>query len=243
MKEPGLETGKDDSGFRDETAAPMDFSRVPLAVGEAVQLACVSPQRRWPLQYLGALPGQSLLLSLPSRQGRPVRLAEDTPVTLRFVAGDYACGCTSRVQKAQLTPWPLLYLDYPRALEVKRIRSDTRVRTRLIVSVDGGEDPALGGVWPRQALLSDLSLRGARLEASDLLAGRGERLYLRVRLPVADFDQLVLLETRVRSLEEEALGERLRVTHGLQLLDPDEETRLVLVAFIYQQLLRERFAL
>ncbi|HEY5718500.1 MAG TPA: flagellar brake protein [Motiliproteus sp.] len=229
--------------LRNPAAAPLTFAALRLPVGETVRLECRAPQRRWALNYVGCVVERSLLLSLPMRGQQPVLLPEDTPVTLRFIAGNYACACTGRVQKSQLSPQPLLYLDYPQQLEAVQIRAATRVQTQLLVSVDGPDDTSLGVAWPRQVLCRDISLHGALLDAGDLLAEVGGTLFITARLPIADLDQVVLLEAKVKNLEERETDSGYRVQHGVAFSTLDEETRLVLTGFVYQQMLREQFAL
>ncbi|WP_210396827.1 flagellar brake protein [Motiliproteus sediminis] len=223
--------------------APLRFEGLRLPVGETVRLECRAPQRRWALSYVGLLPEQALLVTLPSRGNQPVLLPEDTPVTLRFIAGNRACACTTRVQKSVLAPQPLLYLDYPRQLEAVKIRSATRLQTRLLVSVDGGDELQTAGSWPRQALCRDISLKGAQIESADLLGEVGGTLYVTARLPVGELDQVVLFEAKICNLEEVDSATEYCVRHGVEFQSLDEETRLVLTGFVYQQMLREQFAL
>jgi len=137
----------------------------------------------------------------------------------------------------------LLYVEYPQQLEAVKIRAATRLQTRLLVSVDGGEETSLGVAWPRQALCRDISLGGAQLEAGDLLANVGATLYITARLPIADMDQVVLLQATVKHIDASDTATAYRVRHGVVFQAMDEETRLVLTAFVYQQMLREQFAL
>ncbi|WP_207061977.1 flagellar brake protein [Motiliproteus sp. SC1-56] len=221
------------------------FDELRVPVGERVQLETRSPRGRFSVRYVGHVQDKGLLVSLPMSKRAPKLLSEGTPVTLRLMAQNRACAFSSRVQKAQLAPVPLLFLDYPAEVEAVLVRHATRVRSRLIVSVDGGEEVNLSHTWPRQALCSDISLEGARLEASDLLGEVGDPLYVTARVQVGDVDQVLLLHCRVRTLEEveDPFSGDYRLIHGVEFEELDEETRLILTGFVYQQMLREQVGL
>lgn len=227
-----LETGKE----------RLRFEELKLPVGERVQLETRSGPGRYNVRFVGCFADRGLLLSLPTVRGAPRLPAEGTPVTLRFMALNRACAFASRVQKAQLAPLPLLYLDYPGEGEAVKVRKATRVRSRLIVSLDEVEEGALGGGWPRQAICADISLHGARIEASDLLGEVDEELFMTARVKVGAIDQVLLVRCLIRNLEEldDPYSGEYRIVHGVEFFDLDEETQLILTGFVYQQMLREQ---
>ncbi len=227
------------------TKEQLPFEELRLAVGERVRLEIRAPKARFTVSYIGHVSGRTLLLSMPQKSPRPPALAEGSAVTVRLIASNRACAFTSRIQKLQLKPVPTLYLDYPPSVEAVLVRKAPRVASRLVVSLDEVVEGALGGGWPRQALCSDISLHGARIEASDLLAEVNEQLFMTVRMRVGELDQLLLTRCVVRNLEDldELNPEDYRVIHGVEFLQMDEDTQLTLTGFVYQQMLKERGAL
>lgn len=220
----------------------LQFEDLKLPVGERVQLETRSGRGRYNVRFVGFFADRGLLVSLPALKGAPKLLAEGTPVTLRFMALNRACAFASRVQKAQLAPLPLLYLDFPGEGEAVKVRKATRVRSRLIISLDEVEEGVLGGGWPRQAVCSDISLHGARVEASDLLGEVGDELFMTARVKVGEVDQVLLVRCLIRNLEEldDPYTGDYRIIHGVEFFDLDEETQLILTGFVYQQMLREQ---
>ncbi len=221
------------------------FDELRIPVGERVRLETLAPKRRLDVTYVGSLAEQGILVSLPIVRKRPLLLVEGSNVNLRLVALNRACAFTTRVIKSLHAPLPLLMLAYPRRVEAVTIRTTTRAATRLIVSLDEVEEGHGIGRWPRQAICSDISFFGARIESSDMLADCGEQLLMTARMPVGDLDQVLLVRCRVCNLEEvedPARGEY-RIVHGVEFIDLDEESRLILNGYVYQQLLREQTGL
>ncbi|WP_421864895.1 flagellar brake protein [Motiliproteus sp.] len=219
------------------------FDELQLRVGDRIRIDSPNPRGRFTVRYLGAYPDQFLLVSMPVQHDVVKPLRSGTRVQLRFVALDRACVVNARVLKAVDEPQPMLWLSYPEQVEAARVRELPRVATDLIVSVDEAEPGHFGGGWPRQALCSDLSLRGACIEAGDQLGEIGDGLLLTLRLQVDGIDQVLLLESRIRSLEEveDSLAGGYRMLHGVEFAAVDEDNRLVLAGFVYQQLLLEQF--
>lgn len=221
------------------------FDDLKLAVGERIRLETASPRGRFSVRYLGAYSERCLMVTLPILNGVEKPIKEGAPITLRLIALNRACAFKTRMLKAQSVPVPLLFLDYPDAVEAVLVRKAPRVNTQLIVSVDEADAGHFGSGWPRQALCSDISLHGARIEASDQLGEVGDRLYVTARVRVGEVDQVLLVEGVIRNLEEveDSFSEGFRMVHGLELVGMDEETQLILTGFVYQQMLREQVGL
>ncbi|OMH25919.1 flagellar brake protein [Motiliproteus sp. MSK22-1] len=218
------------------------FDELRFPVGERVKLEVRSPKARYTVFYVGHFRERSLLLSVPQKNGSAQLLPEGTLVTVRMIASNRACAFSSRVQKSQMTPFPMLYIDYPGLVEAVMVRKAPRVSSRLIVSLDEVEEGAIGGGWPRQAMCSDISLHGARIEASDMLGEVGEEIFMTARMKVGEVDQLLLTKCTLRNLEdlEDPYTGDYRVIHGVEFVDLDEETQLTLTGFVFQQMLKEK---
>ena len=92
------------------------------------------------------------------------------------------------------------------------------------MSVDEADPGNFGSGWPRQALCGDISLHGARVEASDQLGEIGDGLYITARVGVGEIDQVMLLEGVIRNLEEieDSFNDGFRMLHGIEFVAPDE---------------------
>ncbi|MCW8886617.1 MAG: flagellar brake protein [Motiliproteus sp.] len=223
----------------------LQFEELRFPVGERLRLEVRSPKARYSVFYVGHVQNQTLILSMPVKNGKVQPIPDGSPVTIRFIASNRACAFTARVQRHQLKPFPMLCISYPSSVEAVMIRKTPRVQSRLIVSLDEVEEGILGGGWPRQAVCSDISLHGARIESGDLLAEVDEQFLMTARMKVGEVDQLLLSRCVVRNLEdfEDPFSGEYRVIHGVEFMDMDEETRLTLSGFVYQQMLKELGAL
>ncbi len=223
----------------------MAFDDLRLAVGERIRLETVKPRGRYSIRYLGAHSQRCLIVSMPVVYGSPKPIKEGVEVRLRLIARNKACAFTTRVLSVQSSPVPLLLLEYPGEIEAVRVRQAPRIHSQLIVSVDEAVAGNFGSHWPRQALCCDISLRGCRIEAGDQLGEIGDRLYITARVRIGAIDQVVLLEGIIRNLEEveDSFNEGVRMIHGLEFSELDEDTQLILTGFVYQQMLREQVGL
>lgn len=221
------------------------FDDLRLAVGERIRLETSAPRGRFSVCYLGAYSERCLMVTMPVLRGAEKQIKEGAAITLRLIALNRACAFKTKLIRAQTLPVPMLFLGYPDAVEAVLVRKAPRVNTQVIVSVDEAEAGHFGSGWPRQALCCDLSLHGARIEASDQLGEIGDRLYVTARVRVGEVDQVLLVEGVIRNMEEveDSFSDGFRMVHGLEFMAMDEETQLILTGFVYQQMLREQIGL
>ncbi|MFT6916137.1 MAG: hypothetical protein ACJAWL_002454 [Motiliproteus sp.] len=229
------------SGLKEQ----LRFDDLRLAVGERIRLETTLPRGRFSVCYLGAYSERCLMVTMPVVKGADKQIKEGAAITLRLIALNRACAFKTRLIRAQTLPVPMLFLDYPDTVDSVVVRKAPRVSTQVIVSVDEADAGHFGSGWPRQALCCDLSLLGARIEASDQLGEIGDRLYVTARVRVGKIDQVLLVEGVIRNMEEieDSFSEGFRMVHGLEFSAMDEETQLILTGFVYQQLLREQVGL
>ncbi|MFT5722863.1 MAG: hypothetical protein ACI9W6_003202 [Motiliproteus sp.] len=221
------------------------FDDLRLAVGERIRLETTLPRGRFSVCYLGAYAERCLMVTMPLARGADKQLKEGATMTLRLIALNRACAFKTRLIRTQTLPVPMLFLGYPDTVEAVVVRKAPRVNTQVIVSVDEADPGHFGSGWPRQALCCDLSLQGARIEASDQLGEIGDRLYVTARVRVGNIDQVLLVEGLICNMEEieDSFSDGFRMVHGLEFRGMDEETQLILTGFVYQQLLREQIGL
>ncbi|GGO81109.1 hypothetical protein GCM10011348_19400 [Marinobacterium nitratireducens] len=208
--------------------------------GERLRVECRSPRSRFTAELIGYRDGASLLISAPRAGSQAARIGEGATLTVRLMAGNHICAFTTRLLSAASAPYGYWHLEYPRALEVKRIRASTRVPVRLKVAVDRQEDEYLGGAsLPCAAICRDISLGGACVETSQPVGMSGDPVYLTLRLWVAGIDQVLLAPAIIRSQQQEGAPEMLRYRYGVEFQELEEEARLMLAAFVYQRFLAE----
>ncbi len=203
------------------------------ASGEKVRLEVRSPHQRLTVQLLGYKEYQSVLVSAPRQQG--LVLHEGVRFTARLMSGNYLCTFETRLLQSQSRPFAYWHLEYPERVEMHRIRAHTRVPIVLSVKVEREEPGVLMSSESQTAICRDISLQGAQLESRRPLAQSGECLFVTARVCVAGMDHLLLLPAIVRNLQQSEGGLATAFTHGVEFVDLEEETRLLLAGFVYEQ--------
>lgn len=141
---------------------PVQAIQVTLT-GQGEPLRCA-------VDFVGFVPGGSLLVSTPQQYGRPVVLLEGAQLTVRLFAGKEIYFFPSRVLTICTKPFHYVHLELPDNVAVIDFRNHQRVQTRLDATVTSVSDGNL------PATIVDLSISGARLEAARSVGGLGDRV-------------------------------------------------------------------
>jgi len=221
-----------------DNTGPSGLAELHPRPGERLRVECAAPKCRFAAELVGYRVGASVLISAPRAGSRVRRIAEGTPLTVRLMAGNRVCAFTSRLLAIADSPFGYWHLEYPKRVEVRRIRTSTRVPVRLRVAVDSQDDECLKAALPCAGLCTDISLHGACIETLQPVAEPGDALFLTLRLGVAGIDQVMLVPALVRNREPMASGEG-RFRFGVEFQELEEEAHLTLSAFVYQQFLTE----
>lgn len=213
------------------------FAELKPRVGDKIHLDLQNPRVRLMGQLVGFITGKSLLVA-PQGSGLPTEtLKEGSQVSVRMMSGNYISGFQTKVLRRFDRYLGFSVLEYPQTIEVRRIRTHTRVPVSLVGSIDEANE-GQGTVeitWPLTVFCTDLSITGVALEAVSSLGKQGDRYYLTLRVDVAGVEQVLLLTMELRTVQP--FGSVYQ--HGFQFIDLDEETHLLLVAYVYQQFLIE----
>lgn len=205
--------------------------------GARVQLESRTPSGRYQTVLIGLHEGSSLIVAAP-RSG--LALNEGARLTAKLITGNFIVAFSTRLLKIAAQPYGYWHLEYPQQVEVRRLRRHTRVPVNLVLSVDPYEDQMqISGHWPVTAYCTDLSIQGGCIQTPMALGKVNDKVLLTLRLRVADNDQVVLVSARIRSVQPQAGSLSSVVSHGLEFEDLDEDVRLILTAFVYQQFLIE----
>ncbi|WP_420555337.1 flagellar brake protein [Neptuniibacter marinus] len=205
-------------------------------IGEKVQIETRAPRARYSVQLLGYRENGSLMVSAPKSSV----VNTGAQVTVRLMTGNFICAFSARILKIQTSPFAYWHLEYPKTTEVRRIRSHTRVPVNLLVSIDEFEQgKGLRHDWPINAYCTDISLSGACVDVPVALGKQGDKLFMTTRFSVAGVDQVILTTALIRSVQPQEGSVSTVVSHGLEFLDLDDDTHLILAGFVYQQFLIE----
>ncbi|MFW1677196.1 flagellar brake protein [Pontibacter sp. JAM-7] len=205
--------------------------------GARVQIETRSPSGRYQTTLIGMRESASLIVAAP-RSGLAIN--EGARLTARLMSGNFIAAFSSRLLKIAAQPYGYWHLEYPQQVEVRRLRRHTRVPVNLVISVDPYEEQTTPQMhWPVTGYCNDLSVKGASVSTPTALGKVNDRLLLTFRLRVSDIDQVILIAAQIRNLQPQSGSVSSVVQHGLEFVDLDEDTRLMLTAFVYQQFLLE----
>lgn len=226
--------------------APLDgpvrktLAELKPQIGERVRLETRSPRGRYVVQLVGFREGNSVIVTAPRGNSGPLPLNEGAPVTLRLMAGNWICAFETRVLKVQGQPFGYWHLEYPSRLDTQRVRHHTRVPVNLRVSVDldDGEHPGEHH-QTLSACCTDIHVQGACIEANRMLGRVDDKIYIMARVQVSGIDHVILAPAVIRNLFESENGSFPLISHGVEFVDLEEDTRLILAGFVYQQYLVE----
>lgn len=217
----------------------MSDQLLQLKVGDVIQVQLSTEQgdARSMARVIGYLPGVSLLIGMPRSNGNTLRVREGQLLTLRLLTGNTVYGFESSVLRVCNLPFPYLHVVYPKEFASAVVRKAQRASTNIIASVDN-PDQAGDAKEPVPVVISDLSVAGASLLASQPVGEVGNAIMIRTKLVVGGIERYLSLAAMIRGIRphDEQGGERARYRNGVefQMLEPDDQ--LVLHGYVYEQI-------
>lgn len=202
--------------------------------GDPVRIETRIPKGRYSVRLIGVHEQAAVLVSAPKTRKSP--FTEGAVIGVKLLIGNRLVSFTSRLLKSHTEPFPYWVLSYPPQIDIQAFRQHTRVPMHLPVLVDRGESDMH---QPARALCVDMSLQGALIEAPISLAAVGETIFVTARVSVAGIDHVIMANATVLSMmqaESQTIGV---FRHGVSFDSLEDDTRLILSGFIYQQWLYE----
>ncbi len=137
-----------------------------IASGTRVLLDFLWPGKKYWAEFIGMKRGRYILLHPPVNAKTLENYKHDTQATLRYVHKDYhVCGFTTWVQKLIVKPVPLLFLSFPKQVEVLNMRRHDRTTSVVPVTVYHNEEECRG-------FIVNLSPGGCRIVLKDSNGGK-----------------------------------------------------------------------
>ena len=211
------------------------FDDIRLNVGDALQLQSMSGSDRFYVKLIGYTPGGSVLVTTPTLAGRVLLMREGQGFIARAFSGRAAYAFNTAVTRVCNVPYPYLHLHFPKLVQGVAIRREARIRVRVIASVARSAAP--GESVP--AAISDLSPSGARIDARELLASKGEGFVVSFRLRFEQEDAYFVIDAIVRSVRKDRRGDDAgepSFMHGVEFSRMPPNERLLLRTLILQHL-------
>ncbi|MGB9109932.1 MAG: flagellar brake protein [Telluria sp.] len=227
---------------RDAAQQEYSFESLNLQVG--IRLQFITYRRIKPMQYFSTLIGyvrdEYLIVKLPLENGMPVGLVEGERVTIRVFSGTNVCSFACTVQRVFDRPLLYVHLSFPDAIQGTSLRTAMRVKVDMPAQVL----PPQAGAPAVDCTLANVSVNGARIEASRSLPEDGGEITLEFSVIPSTYDKEV--RVRVRAAVRNASTSRREAdgtevfAYGVQFLDLNPVHHTMLQNLTYEMLLTDR---
>lgn len=215
----------------------MDFEKLGLKIGIAMQLQREGDARRYVVRLIGIEPRHGVIVTPPrDRDGKTLFLREGQNVIVRFAMLNSVMAFETKVLEDKVKPYPHVHLAIPKEIESIEVRRAARIETDMQVTVINETTESA----PIVARLADLSPIGARVESQKELAEKGNLLSLSFTVKIAHYEYTLTIRGTVvaaGAVDETNTGQPYYL--GVQFHPPDEEDAAPLYAYVYQELLAE----
>lgn len=204
-----------------------------LHIGDVLQLQFAPPnevQDRYATTLVGFLPGQSLIITTPRKQGKPIIVREGQTFTVRMLQGSNIFGFVARVLKVSAKPFPYLHLAYPSDVETAVVRNAPRLATAIQATASR---PLAGETDAQEVLISDISSTGARVMYAQQLGEVGSVIQISHTMQVCGGEDLLKVMGMIRNVREvpQEDGSSLYV-HGIEFRSLTRFQEVLLCAYV-----------
>ncbi len=213
---------------------PIPFDNLAMQPGEMLQVhsALEMAGDFFPVGLLGYLKNQTLIVTNPIAAGKVVPVKEGTYFNVKGFSGTWHYTFKAKVLKVYAQPYPHMHIEYPSQVYATKIRKALRatvnVPATLFNSLTKKHTPVI---------LKDLSVGGGQLALQESIGRKDTQYDLSFMVKLADdLEEEVCIKVIVRSLETDAKG---ACSMGVQFLELDKSTRLLVMTFVYRQQLRK----
>ncbi|HEX5638010.1 MAG TPA: flagellar brake protein [Gammaproteobacteria bacterium] len=218
-----------------------DKREFKVKLGDPVQLQLIPDDGRDRLnaKIIGHANNKSLIITAPGTSGGKLALLrENQRFVVRMLQGNRVYGFESEILKFYTLPFPHIHLSHPKDVESIVVRGAQRVQaSNLVVSVQS--DKITTAV---AATLLNLSASGALMQCAQVLGKLDDKLTISLELDISGIRKYLRIGAIIRNLstpEDREAHEAPQYRYGLQFLDLDEDQRLILTAYVYEQIIKQ----
>lgn len=185
-----------------DIASEPGFETLGLRVGTSLFMRSADPegaQIRHQVEYVGAIRGKSVLVTLPMVNGKGLWMPCGQGFTFHVMEGMHVYAFTSYVLRARNDPASYVHFAWPTRIEARQVRKSYRVNLRLPVAADAG-------AGRQEALLLNLSMTGALLQAPANVWQAGDKLSLALPVELDETSSQLTLSAELRNQVEKPEG-------------------------------------
>lgn len=232
--------GSKNEGRSDGTTAHREEFRtldeIKLGIGDSLHLQsqAESSSVRYTVKLIGYLRGKGLIVTTPTQDGNVLLMRDGLSFVVRLFSGKSVYAFPASIFKVANVPYPHLHLTWPKQVKGLVIRRGARADVSLIAATSDSN----GGAGA--AKLDTLSTGGCSLFSTKRLGNPDDKIRIKFRVMVSDFEQYLDLEGTIRSVRVDTnVATAQQMHHGIQFTDLPSNDRVVLTAYVYHALFEE----
>ncbi|MCW8933148.1 MAG: flagellar brake protein [Gammaproteobacteria bacterium] len=214
-----------------------DKKEFKVKLGDPIQLQFIPQDGRERLtaKVIGHSPNKSIIISAPGVNGKLPLLKENQPFVVRMLQGNDVYGFESSIIKYYSIPYPHVHLRHPKDIECITVRGSQRVETEIVVSVATESRPA----ETLSISMLNTSATGALLQTKKELGKLDDGLSISIELEIANIKKYLRINAIIRNIstpEDRDDDEDMLNKYGVQFLDLNDEQKLIINAYVYEQI-------
>ena len=213
-----------------------------VKLGDPVQLQFIPDDGRDRLnaKIIGHAVNKSLIITAPSSggSGKLLLLRENQRFVVRMLQGSRVYGFESEILKYYTLPFPHVHISHPRDVECIVVRGARRINaSNLVISVKA--DKITEAI---SATLLNLSVSGAMMQCIHALGELDDKLSFSIELDISGMHKYLRINAIIRNIstpEDRKTEQDDHYRYGIQFLELDDDERLILTAYVYEQTIKQ----
>ncbi|MFT7561182.1 MAG: c-di-GMP-binding flagellar brake protein YcgR [Flavobacteriales bacterium] len=206
----------------------LNFDDLDLKIGQTIQIhpSLENQNERHDCTLIGCLPGQSIIVTA-SESGEFPSVEEGQRIVIRIMLPNGVALFPTTVLYVTDIPTLMVYLDIPKAVKFRLIRSASRIDVAMPVLASNLTNSAISHIAGK---ISDISTGGAGIEMYEALGEPGDSIILKGKFDIEGIQRRVSIRALIRSGKQLKSGQ---YSYGIQFNEEDEDQLLVLFGFIF----------
>ncbi|NEX62383.1 flagellar brake protein [Noviherbaspirillum galbum] len=227
---------------KDNTHARLvSFEEMNLQVGARLQILLVRDVK--PIQYfcslVGFAKGEFLIIRLPANVQGQGPFREGDKLTVRVFSGVKVCSFDVTVMRLYEQPLHCFHVSFPDQVLGTSLRSAMRIKVDIPASLTKPGDAAFAAC---PVLLDNVSISGALVAAPAEIGKPEEKVQLQFSIfsQPLDLEMSITANAMIRNVVAEGDGDAKRYLIGVEFIDLDSTSQIVLQNLAYKTVLDDR---
>jgi hypothetical protein len=209
----------------------MEFSQLNLLPGAAMRIALPGANSKQSMtqgKYMGSDISRAIVAA--AQVGPDLQVGAKVAVSMTSPTGIITFA--SQIDAIGTAPFPHVFLQYPKTVNLRNVRS--AVRVSVDVSAQVANFTAEDHLEMQPAQIADISVSGLKLASQAVLGDIGDELGIHMYITLDDIVRDVMLTGVIRTRASGSNGE----TCGVEFTQLDENKRVLLYAYVFNMVQR-----